>query len=429
MNDKTIVKPRPGKGAGMAGTKTKVDDDNQKTLIQDQRVDNRANRSQLSLSQNPIVDYAGTLLSICTQLRNSTQHDDVNTLRVHCVELIKNYEQQLRNSDLASDDIKSARYCLCCFIDEVVLNTPWGEQSYWASDSLLSTFHNETLGGEYFYTLLDASLRNPAEKCNLLELMYLCLTLGFVGKMRIEPQGDQKLEALRERTYLAIQSCKGDFHRELSPGWRQNIVPNLTFQQPFPLWVIGTLFGVVILFIYMWFSYSINHYSSETYKELTSIVPWDKTVEAQQQLSREEALLLQQLLQTEIGKNLLEVEQLSDRVRIRIGATELFASGNTQPRSDFEAILAKIARTLESTDGKILITGHTDDEPIFTSKYPSNWHLSLARATSIANVLANNASLSGRLWPEGRGESEPRVPNDSDLNRGLNRRIEIDLLF
>ena len=116
-------------------------------------------------------------------------------------------------------------------------------------------------------------------------------------------------------------------------------------------------------------------------------------------------------------------------MRIRIGATELFASGNTQPRSDFEAILAKIALTLESTDGKILITGHTDDEPIFTSKYPSNWHLSLARATSIANVLANSASLSGRLWPEGRGESEPRVVNDSEQNRALNRRIEIDLLF
>ena len=160
-----------------------------------------------------------------------------------------------------------------------------------------------------------------------------------------------------------------------------------------------------------------------------SIVPWEKTVEAQQQISRDEALLLQQLLQTEIGKNLLEVEQLSDRVRIRIGATELFASGSTQPRSDFEAILAKIARTLESTDGKILITGHTDDEPIFTSKYPSNWHLSLARATSIANVLANSASLSGRLWPESRGESEPRVVNDSEQNRALNRRIEIDLLF
>ncbi|UCX04434.1 type VI secretion system protein TssL [Shewanella glacialimarina] len=428
MNDKTIVKPRPGKRAGMASSKPKIDDDNQKTLIQEQRFENRGQRAVLSLAQNPIVDFAGTLLSICTQLKASTQHDDVDTLRVHCVELIKNYEQQLRNADVASDDIKSARYCICCFIDEVVLNTPWGEQSYWASDSLLSTFHNETLGGEYFFTLLDTSLVHSNEKSNLLELMYLCLTLGFVGKMRVEHQGDQKLEAFRERIYLAIQSTKDEVHRELSPSWRQNIASHLTFQHPFPLWVIGVLFGVLLLFIYMGFSYSINDYSSQAYKQLTSVVPWQQA-EEEQQISRDEALLLQQLLQTEISKNILEVEQLNDRVRIRISAGELFSSGNTQPRSDFEAILAKIARTLESTSGKILITGHTDDEAIFTSKYPSNWHLSLARATSIGDVLAQSASLRGRIWPEGRGESEPRVANDSDLNRTLNRRIEIDLLF
>nr|WP_289846780.1 type VI secretion system protein TssL, long form [Colwellia sp. E2M01] len=146
-------------------------------------------------------------------------------------------------------------------------------------------------------------------------------------------------------------------------------------------------------------------------------------------MSRDEALVLQQLLQTEIDKNLLEVEQLSDRIRIRIGAGALFASGSTKPRVDFEPILAKIARTLEGTQGKILITGHTDDEPIFTTKYPSNWHLSLARATSIGNFLANNASLKGRLWPEGIGESQPRVDNSNEYNRSLNRRIEIDLLF
>ncbi|MDO6610156.1 MULTISPECIES: type VI secretion system protein TssL, long form [unclassified Shewanella] len=428
MEDKTIVKPRPGRGAGLATSKPKVNDDSQKTLVQEIKFDNRAQSAVLSLAQNPIVDFAGTLLSICTQLRTSAQHDDIDTLRVHCVELIKNYEQQLRSADVSAEDIKSARYCLCCFIDEVVLNSPWGEQSYWASDSLLSTFHNETLGGEYFYTLLDASLRQPEQKCNLLELMYLCLTLGFVGKMRVEPQGDQQLEALRERTFLVIQSTKDDLHRELSPSWRQNIASNQTFEQPFPLWVIGALFGVLLLFIYLGFRYSINDYSSTAYKQLTSIVPWEDTVE-EQLISRDEALLLQQLLQTEISKNLLEVEQLTDRVRIRIEAGELFASGNTQPRSDFEAILAKIARTLEGTSGKILITGHTDDEPIFTSKYPSNWHLSLARATSIGNVLAQNASLRGRLWPEGRGESEPRVANDSEQNRAFNRRIEIDLLF
>jgi len=431
VNDKTIVKPRPGRGAGSFGkADSSPSENNLKTIVHEEKVDGRAYNAILTMTDNPLVDNAGALLSTCIKLRNTKQNEDIKTLRLQCVDLIKSYEQSLRAVNVVAEDIQSARYCLCSFMDEVILNTPWGGDSLWASESLLSTFHSETFGGEYFYTLLESALQYPAEKYHLLELMYLCLTLGFVGKMKVEAQGEQKLEDLRERAYHSVQSFKGDMHRELSPGWRDKVIHNTEFQQPFPLWVIGALFGVVLLFIYMSFSYSINSYSSSVYKELVSLVPWHENENTQaQSLSRDEALALQQLLQTEIDRDLLEVEQLSDRVRIRIGAGNLFSSGSTQPRADFEAILAKIARTLESTQGKILITGHTDDEPIFTTKYPSNWHLSLARATSIGNFLANNASLKGRLWPEGIGESQPRFDNTNEQNRSLNRRIEIDLLF
>ena len=88
----------------------------------------------------------------------------------------------------------------------------------------------------------------------------------------------------------------------------------------------------------------------------------------------------------------------------------------------------KIGRAFENTQGRILISGHTDDQPIFTSKYPSNWHLSLARATTVANFMAGTGKLTGRLWPEGRGEAEPMFPNNSKENQARNRRVEIDLM-
>ncbi|WP_426357571.1 type VI secretion system protein TssL, long form [Pseudocolwellia sp. HL-MZ19] len=432
MNDKTIVKPRPGRGAALpknADSKRAIANSS-RTVVQEAKPDHRNQNTLLAMSGNPIVDSAGTLLSICIKLRDTKHNDDVDALKVQCIELIKHYEQLLRTADIHRDDIQSARYCLCSFIDEVVLTTPWGQQSEWAANSLLSTFHNETFGGEHFFTLLENTLQYTSDKYRLLELMYLCLTLGFVGKMKLEPQGSQKLEDLRDKAYHGIQTHKGELNRDLSPGWRDKVAQDEGFQQPFPLWVIGALLGVVMLFIYMGFSYSINNYSSTVYKELVTLVPWQNEDEnTAGNVNRDEALMLQQLLQTEISRNLLEVEQLNDRIRIRIGAGALFSSGSTQPRADFETVLAKIARTLEGTKGKILITGHTDNEPIFTTKYPSNWHLSLARATSIGNFLANNASLSGRLWPEGKGEAEPRSSNTNEESRALNRRIEIDLLF
>ncbi len=432
VTDKTIIKPRPGRAAKQSVNPPQPDLslNNGQTILQSQVSEYNNKNTVLTISNNPLVDCAEDLLSICVQLPHAKVYDDIQALRKQCIELLKNYENSLKTHAIAEDMIESASYCLCCFIDEVVLNTSWGGNSSWASESLLSSYHNETSGGQYFYTLLDQALNANIDQHQLIELMYLCLTLGFIGKMRIEPKGAQKLEALRDRAYQIVLSYQRETTKELSPGWQEKVVKDTEFSHPFPLWVIGALFSVVLLFIYMAFSYQINNHSSSAYKNLTALVPWqDTSNQIIENISRDDALLLQQLLQTEIDRNLLEVEQLSDRIRIRIIAKVLFSSGSTTPRADFEAILAKIARTLESTQGKILITGHTDNEPIFTTKYPSNWHLSLARATSIGNFLANNASLRGRLWPEGRGESEPRYTNDSEENRSLNRRIEIDLLF
>ncbi|WP_028865929.1 type VI secretion system protein TssL, long form [Psychromonas aquimarina] len=441
MNDKTIVKPSPGRrspalnsnkqnndGAGDAQTNNH-DDKNGKTVVFENANSRPAHNLVLTIADNPVVDCAGNLLSLCCQLRIIERHDDISQLRYQCIELIKSYEQELRAEGVDLETIESSRYCICCFLDETVLNTKWGGNSSWASESLLSTFHSETFGGEYFYTLLDDALQHSAVKHHLLELMYLCLSLGFVGKMRFEEQGERKLEDYRESAYLAVKNHKADFHRELSPGWQEKVVKGGELQASFPLWVIVTLFAAAVMFVYMGFSYNINNYSSSAYDELAGLVPWKEEKADKSALNRKEFTLLKQHLQTEIQRDMLNVEQLSGRVRIRIGAGHLFSSGSAEAREDFVVVLNKIARTLESTQGKILVTGHTDDEKIFTTRYPSNWHLSLARATSIANVLADSAALNGRLWPEGRGSDEPVVENNSIENRAVNRRIEIDLLF
>lgn len=434
MNDKTIVKPTPGRrnAPGAANNPNAQSpaggDDEDKTVIFKNANFRPTNAPVLTISANPVVDCAGHLLSLCCQLRIIEGHNDIRGLRMQCIDLIKSYEQELRVEKIDPETIESSRYCICCFIDETVLNTPWGENSGWASESLLSTFHNETFGGEYFYTLLDDALQHKQTKYQLIELMYLCLSLGFVGKLKFEEKGDTKLEDYRESAYQAVKNNKAESQRELSPGWKDKIAKGTELQQSFPVWVAVTVFSVIMLFVYMSFSYKINEYSASVYDQLTQLVPQTQAQSLEEEKVNEDFLLLKQQLQTEIQRNLVTVTQLEDRIRISINASHLFASGSAEPRADFDVVLSKIARTMESTNGKILITGHTDDQKIATTRFPSNWHLSLARATSIANVLAENASLSGRLWPEGRGADEPLVPNDSNENRAINRRIEIDLL-
>ena len=180
----------------------------------------------------------------------------------------------------------------------------------------------------------------------------------------------------------------------------------------------------------MYFSYDLNKASNQTFTNLINLIApaqVESTVQTDSQVT-DIAERISMYLATEISKGLVTVDALSDRVRISIKAQDLFESGSADVVEYIQPVISKLARTLEATEGKILVAGHTDDKPIFTSKYPSNWHLSLARATSMSEQLIANSALEGRVLPEGLGDARPLVDNTSDENRALNRRIEIDLM-
>jgi type VI secretion system protein ImpK len=193
--------------------------------------------------------------------------------------------------------------------------------------------------------------------------------------------------------------------------------------------LLCSVVAALLLGVYMYLNYQVNNYSDQVHRQLNTLVSWQPDAMAGQNgKSHQDALRLQQLLQTEIRRDMLQVITLPDRVRIRVGLDQLFAPGGVTINESFMPVITKIARALEGTDGRLLVSGFTDDLPIFTSKYPSNWHLSLARANAMADALGAGGQLHGRLWPEGRGEADPVAANDTAENRALNRRVEIDLL-
>ncbi|WP_372626643.1 type IVB secretion system protein IcmH/DotU [Arsukibacterium sp.] len=447
MSDQTIMKPRPGgraqrpeitsaapaaplaAGGGATATSASVNNDKTRIATGNRNSTPGQGPQTLSISDNVLVDEAAILFSLVAPIRSTASHNDVNSLKKQCVSLINQYEQQLRAKGVVAEVIEQARYTLCCFIDEIVLNTSWGGNSDWATESLLSTFHNETFGGEYFFTLLESAINQPSQNLTLLELQYLCLSFGFVGKMRVEERGYEKLELIKDRAYKAIRSQRGEPARELSPKWRSDVVQSGALENRLPLWVLCSVVAALLLGVYMYLNYQVNNYSDQVHRQLNALVNWQPdVVSGQSGKPHQDAIRLQQLLQTEIRRDMLQVIELPDRVRIRVGLHHLFTPGGVTINESFMPVITKIARSLEGVEGRILVTGFTDDLPIFTSKYPSNWHLSLARANAMADALALGGQLHGRLWPEGRGEADPIATNDSAANRALNRRVEIDLL-
>ncbi|MBU6437346.1 MAG: type VI secretion system protein TssL, long form, partial [Betaproteobacteria bacterium] len=107
----------------------------------------------------------------------------------------------------------------------------------------------------------------------------------------------------------------------------------------------------------------------------------------------------------------------------------LFEPGSATLEPSREPLMLRIGDALASIPGLILITGHTDNIPINTPRFPSNWHLSQERAKAVAAILARKVTPATRLQPEGRADSEPVAPNDTAQGRAKNRRVEITLLL
>ncbi len=153
---------------------------------------------------------------------------------------------------------------------------------------------------------------------------------------------------------------------------------------------------------------------------------------AQQKAEREaqeEAEELQDELAEAIGQGLLEIEAYNDRVLIRIRERGSFGSGRAELKQEFLPVLKLIADVLNQRDGHFIIAGHTDDIPIETRRFRSNWDLSSARAASVVHFFIQQGDVDPeRMEIRAMADNEPIVPNDSWENRAKNRRVEISVL-
>ena len=134
-------------------------------------------------------------------------------------------------------------------------------------------------------------------------------------------------------------------------------------------------------------------------------------------------------LKDEIKQGLVTVETQGLQIILRIEEKGSFPSGSAELKPGFEVVMDKITDSVKEAKGKVRIAGHTDDIPISTSFYRSNWELSSSRAVTVAHYMLRNKEVeSGRIAIEGYADTKPLVPNNSVQNRAKNRRVEIILV-
>jgi type VI secretion system protein ImpK len=375
---------------------------------------------------NPLLALANPLLAMVPQIHATLQHPDPQALRDSLARDIKEFEQRARAAGIPNETIIAARYALCTLLDEAASSTPWGGSGIWAKNSLLITFHNETSGGEKFFQLLSKLAENPKANLDLLELLDVCLALGFEGRYRLVDNGRSQLEAIRERLAQMIRKERGEYERDLAPHWRGAGGKRNRALYMVPLWVTAAVCGVILLGAYATFSYLLNSASDPVFAKIRAIQV--ATAAPKPPPAPAPKPRLAPFLAQEIAQGLVAVRDEGTRSVVVIRGDELFPPGSASILPAYEPLVLRIADALNAVPGQVLVSGHTDAQPIRTARFPSNWHLSEERARSVAQLLAERVKPPERLRAEGRAETEPVAGNDTPAERARNRRVEITLI-
>ena len=392
---------------------------------------------------NPLETAAAPLLDLVAGLKNTHSHPDVASLHRQLVQEIQMFDGKARRLGVGDEQtLTRARYILCATLDDIILNTPWSQQFGWAQKTLQGTFFKKEWAGDEFFKLLDRLMQDPSNNRDLLELMYICLALGFKGGFRVyNRQGE--LDDRREQVYRALRGLRADAEPELSPHWRGVIDKQNPIVRNVPLWAVLAMMALLLLFLFLWLHLRLNNVADPVFSNLQAVrgdIPErpESSWQPPPQAPKIDHSELRQRLLSENCLNTGDVAVGEGNQRKVVGTFistnpscgGLFPSGKSEVAPDFQQLLGRIALILQETvkdsSSRILITGHTDNVP---GRFISNAELSQKRAEAVMQVLVSQMGNARRFRAEGRGENEPVADNSTPEGRARNRRVVIMVLY
>ncbi|WP_422864111.1 type IVB secretion system protein IcmH/DotU [Endosaccharibacter trunci] len=384
------------------------------------------------VGDGPIVQAAQPLLALMARLRNVVSVPDPGALREKTVQELRRFETILREAKVPPEHLRLGHYALCTSLDDVVQCTPWGSQGPWAQISLTSAFHKDVRGGERFFEILSKLLASPSRYLPLIELMYLCMSLGMHGRYRLSPRGPAELDRLREETYAAIRSLRDAPPADLSPRWRGLAAPFRPLRFEIPIWLAALIAAGLLALAYALVLFSLADGTDRVTDTAQSMPPLTMPVLQRPspvpppvvpQVAGLRTQLLAQLA-ADIKSGRISVAGTEMVPILRLQSDGMFALGQASIEPRFIPTLQHLADVLSKVNGVVRIIGYTDSQPIHTLAFPSNFDLSRARARAAAAVIGEKVDPS-HIVTAGRGAEAPCASNATEAGRRANRRVEI----
>jgi type VI secretion system protein ImpK len=284
-------------------------------------------------------------------------------------------------------------------------------------------FHKEVGGGEKFFEILERLRANPSRYIDLIELVYVCLALGYEGKYRHDPSGQARLAELQHDLYRLVRDQRESPDEDLSPHWKGVEDRRNPIVRYVPWWMVAAAGLVILTGTFVTLHAKLGAQAQPIKAALAGSAV---TVDYPAPAAAARPNRLKQLLAPEESAGRLTVEEFGGKTVVTLTAPELFRSGSARVNPDLYQTLRAVALALNQVPGRVVIVGHTDDQPVHSLRFADNFDLSRERAVAVADLLKTAIATPGRLEWQGAGSTQPRYkPVDTAQNRARNRRVEI----
>ncbi|MFQ1701438.1 type IVB secretion system protein IcmH/DotU [Loktanella agnita] len=412
---------------------------------------------------NPLLAAAANLLILFGRLRTGMVEMQAQPLMEHVTRELDQFEPNAIGRGADPHEAQVAKYALCGTADDIVQNLPGADRGVWIQYSMVARFFQRRDSGVGFFQEAEKAMQAPGQRFNLLELMLVCLSLGFEGQYRTAPNGAVELARIRSAIYETLRRVKPRPDEDISHSWMPVLLGGRRKFGGVPIWVFAGVAAALVLGTFVTLSTLINRDAKAVSASLVEMHPnvdritLLRTAPIQtftppppdtSQLDR-----IQDMLSDQIANGAVEVGEKGDYIFIRVGNALLFNSGSAEVKPAFREVAGIIINVLNAEDGPVRVLGYTDD----VGQASNNQALSVRRAEGVATIL--RAGLQGpecvretitattpdgqqvevllnnddpdcvnpadRLTVEGMGEADPIGDNTTPEGRALNRRVEV----
>ncbi len=399
---------------------------------------------QVRAGDNSLTSAFAVLLGLAPELERASapENPDVMRGRLHDNLIFARDTAVGLGVTMASSD--QAAWFVAALLDDIALNTPWGSHSGWPRQPLVTQLSGDVDAGDRFYDRLQELIRYPDRDPDLLELAYLCLSLGFRGRHRVNGSaGEAAIAQLRGQIARLIKAQRDD-NEDLSPHWQGVLADDSPPRFIVPIWAIALIAAAMISAFYVTLSVRLSNRGEQLFA-LAELLPPPERADIFRPIIENAdpppPLLLEPVVlellplvaeaaPKETARALTGRESTSLAIVV-VQATdpEVFLSSKADLNTGYGSLIDSIALVIRENIefvGGVTVVGHTDSIPVQrTNPFQSNQGLSEARALTIARLLEEAGVPSDLISHEGRAATEPIADNGTRSGRARNRRVEI----